>query len=105
MVLYNGTFNGFLGFAGGEKTKKRCGGEAGRRDVGGELEPGRGMTAAGRRGGRRAAGGGGGEGVRYNDNQSMLLHRFRGGERRRGWLFLHRWKIAPAAAVYHGRRR
>lgn len=34
------------------------------------------MTAAGRRGGRLASGGGGGEGVRCNDNQSMLLHRF-----------------------------
>lgn len=33
------------------------------------------------------------------DNQSLLLHRFRGGDGRRGGLFLHRWKIAPAAAV------
>ena len=40
------------------------------------------------------------EAVRWcSDNQSISLHHFRGGERRRGGLFLHRWKIAPAAAV------
>ena len=50
-------------------------------------------------GGRRAAGGGSGEGVWCNDNQSLFLHRFRGGERRRCGLFLHRSDIAPAAAV------
>ena len=29
----------------------------------------------------------------------MFLHRFRGGERRRGGLFLHRSDFAPAAAA------
>lgn len=43
-VIY-GTFNGFFVFAGGEKTKKSCGGEVGRRDDVGDLEPGRGMAA------------------------------------------------------------
>ena len=43
------TLNGFFVFVGGEKTKKRCGGAAGRRGDGGEVEPGRGM-AAGRMG-------------------------------------------------------
>ena len=38
------TLKGFFLFTGGEKRKKRCGGEVGRRDDGGELEPGRGMT-------------------------------------------------------------
>ena len=37
--------------------------------------------------------------LRCNDNQSISLHRFRCGERRRGGLFLHRSDIAPAAAV------
>ena len=66
------------------------------------MEPGRGiageavrMTAAG---GWRCAGGDGGGGWCI-DNQSMFLHRFRCGERRRVWLFLHRCNIAPAAAV------
>lgn len=44
MVVIYGTFNGFLSFAGGKKTKKSCGGAAGRRDDGGEVEPGRGMA-------------------------------------------------------------
>ena len=34
-----------------------------------------------------------------SDNQSLLLHRFRGSERRRHRLFLHRSDFAPAAAV------
>jgi len=38
------TLNGFLGFGGGKKTKKRCGGEVRRRGDGGELEPGLGMA-------------------------------------------------------------
>ena len=68
------TLNGFLGFGGGEKTKKRCGGAAGRRGDGGEVEPGRGMAAG--RVGMTAAGGwwcaGGPGGVIWcNDNQSM----------------------------------
>ena len=34
----------FFGFVGAKKTKKSCGVEAGRRDDGWELEPGRGMA-------------------------------------------------------------
>lgn len=47
------TLTGFFVFAGREKTKKSCGGEAGRRDDGGELVQAVRMMAAGRRGGRR----------------------------------------------------
>ena len=101
-VIYS-TFNGFFLFAGREKTKKRCGGAVGRRDD---------DRGCWRGAGARAMDGGGMAGgvpvvlvvVPWcSDNQSISLHRFRGGEGRRGGLFLHRCNIAPAAAVDRGR--
>ena len=47
-VIY-GTFNGFFFFTGGEKTKKRCGGEAGGRGAAGPGGEGAGMLEAVRR--------------------------------------------------------
>ena len=93
-VIY-GSFNGFFVFAGKKKRKKRCGGEAGRRD-GWQLGEDDGGGASRRAAGRLVVLV---VGVRCSDNQSMSLHRFRGRERRRGGLFLHRCNFAPAAAV------
>ena len=111
MVLYMAVVTAFWVLEAEKKRKKDAAGRRGGGVMAGSWSQGEGWRER-RRGGRRdglrrcrrGAGGYGGGGW-CSDNQSISLHRFRGGEGRRVGLFLHRCKFAPAAAVDHGRRR